>query len=121
MSTDSVSGNMPDQFDRLLGALDGLPDVMRTKPSTIRNVAPLGVSTQMFIVQTYRQADKGDTIFLEAVDREGTVRLVIPAKVANAISSQREALNTRSRRAGARQGAQKRRDAGIVFFQRKKA
>lgn len=25
---------MPDTFDRLLGALDGLPDVVSTKPST---------------------------------------------------------------------------------------
>ncbi len=45
-------------------------------------VPPLGVGgTQLYVVQTYRQKEQGDTIFLEHVSETGTVRLVIPPQV----------------------------------------
>lgn len=69
---------MPDAFDRLLGALHGLPDIASTKPSTVRAVTPMTGSSQVFIVQTYRQRETGDTIFLECVTKDGTVRIAIP-------------------------------------------
>jgi hypothetical protein len=85
------------EFDRLVGALEGLPDVTKSKPTTIRAMLPLIGIARSFIVQTYRQRDKGDTIFLETVGGEGTIRLAIPPQVAEAIARQRDALTGKVR------------------------
>lgn len=95
--------NVITEFDRLIGALEGLPDVVKSKPSTIRAMLPLIGIARSFIVQTYRQRDKGDTIFLETVGGEGTIRLAIPPQVADAIARQREALTGKVRSKVARQ------------------
>ena len=86
------------EFDRLVGALEGLPDVHKSKPSTVRAYQPLIGIARSYIVQTYRQKDKGDTIFLETVGNEGAIRISIPPQVADAIARQREALSTMARR-----------------------
>jgi len=106
-------------FDRLIGSLHGLPDVVNSKPSTIRAIVPLIGASQTFIVQTYRQKDTGDTIFLECVDVDGSFRLAIPPKVADAIARQREALTTKIRSRIAKQQAQERKDRGEIPFLRK--
>lgn len=100
-------------FDRQLGALEGLPDTERVKPTTLRHVTQLVGDAQTFIVQTVRVRDQGDTIFLEHVSSEGTTRIVIPAVVADAIARQREALTSRTRSKVARATAQARKDAGL--------
>lgn len=91
------------EFDRLVGALEGLPDVVKSKPTTVRAMLPLIGIARSFIVQTYRQRDKGDTIFLETVGAEGTIRLAIPPQVADAIARQREALTGKVRSKVAKQ------------------
>ena len=108
----------PDAYDRQLANLHDLPDVTRTKPATVRVVPPLGVGgTQVFVVQTYRQAERGDTIFLEVVGNvQGVataVRIVIPPKVANTIARQRDALTAKSRSKAASAVAADRKAAGI--------
>jgi hypothetical protein len=112
---------MPDEYDRRMGMLDGLPDVVRTRPRTLRVTTPLLGNVQTWIVQSWRQAEVGDTVFLERVGRDGALRLVIPPKVANAIAAQREALTDKNRSRAAREKAQERKLAGIVPFQRKEA
>jgi hypothetical protein len=113
MPNDETSNKMPDNFDRLLGALHGLPDVVSTRESVLRVVPPLGVGgSQTFIVQTYRQKDQGDTIFLECVDQSGTVRIVLPEKVAAVIARQRDQLSAKSRSKSAKLVAQDRKDRG---------
>lgn len=112
----------PDYFDRLIGNLDGLPDVIATKQSTIQNVPPLGIGgTQTFIVQTYRQREQGDTIFLQCVSGAQTIRLVIPAKVADVISRQRDQLTTKSRVKAGKAQAAERKERGVqpAFLRRK--
>ena len=105
---------MPDNFDRALGMLDGLPDVCRTRESTMRVTPPLGVGgSQTWIVQTVRQREQGDTIFLEHASVDGLVRLVIPPKVADTIARQREQLTGMSRRKATKRVAQDRKDRGI--------
>lgn len=84
------------EFDRILAGLDGLPDVTHAGPSTIRSVSFIGTGST-FIISTYRMRDKGDTIFLEAVNGEGSLRLVLPPGVANAIARQRDALTAKVR------------------------
>lgn len=116
-------------FDRLLGALHGLPDISHTKPTTVRvvpqsnerGVTPVTGTSDLFIVQTYRQRDIGDTIFLEWVSAEGTVRVPIPPAVADAIARQRDTLTGKTRSKAARETAQARKDRGeLPAFMRKK-
>lgn len=108
-------------FDRLLGGLDGLPDVISTKPSTVRAIVPLLGSAQTFIVQTYRQREQGDTIFLECVSADGHLRLAIPPKVADVIARQREVLTDKSRSKAARAQAAERKERGVRPFVKKQA
>lgn len=113
---------MPDAYDRQLATLHDLPDVVKTKPSTIRSVPPLGVGgTQVFVVQTYRQAERGDTIFLEVMGASGAVRIVVPPPVAAAIARQRDALTDQTRSRAAKATAADRKARGIApgFMKRK--
>lgn len=111
------SSAMPDEFDRLLGVLDGLPDVVKTKPATHRAMPFMGVGgSALFIVSTVRQQfeDKPsrDTIFLERVNASGTVRVVLPAEVADMIARQRDALAGKTRSKSARKLAAERKARG---------
>jgi hypothetical protein len=109
------SPDLPDAYDRQLAALHDLPDVTRTKAATVRTVPPLGVGgTQVWIVQTYRQAERGDTIFLEVVGNTGATRLAIPAKVANTILRQRDALTRKVRSKASKAVAEDRKAQGLV-------
>jgi hypothetical protein len=113
---------MSDNFDRVIGALDGLPDVTKTRPTTIASVLPMLGNAQTFIVQTYRQRESGDTIFLQVIDADGSDRMVIPPKVAAAIARQHDALTTMVRRQTSRRLAEERAERGEVpAFLRKKA
>jgi hypothetical protein len=87
-----------DKFDRMLGGLHNLPDVISTKPSTVVAVLPLIGQAQTYIIQTLRQREKGDTIFVQYVDDRGSVRLVIPPAAAEAIARQRDSLTTKARK-----------------------
>ena len=99
------------EFDRILAGLDGLPDVVHVGPSTIRSVSFIGTA-QTFIISTYRMRDRGDTVFLETIGGEGSLRLVLPPGVADAIARQRDSLTTKVRRKVGRAAAQARKDRG---------
>jgi hypothetical protein len=117
-----MSDKQQSEFDRLIGQLDGLPEVVQTKASVIRAVPMLGIgSTQLYVIQTYRQRDKGDMIFMEHVSEAGTVRLVIPPAVADCIARQRDQLTTKSRSRAAKAVALERMERGEApAFTRKK-
>lgn len=109
------SGNLPDHFDRKRAELHGLPDVAETRPSIHRATEPVLGTTQTFIVQTVRQADRGDTIFLECYGAQGRpARLVLPPRVADAIARQRDALGTTVRSRTGKRLAQERKARGEV-------
>lgn len=94
------------KFDRVRG---GLKDVaLFTQPSTVQFLQPLTGKSETFIVETCRYPEHGgDYIFLQVVDENGTVRVSLPPRVANAIASQRDSLTTRRRRiAGIERGKQ---------------
>ena len=111
-----------DTYDRQIGALKGLPDVIEVKPSTVRVTIPLLGLSQTFIVQTIRQRDVGDHVFLETVSRDGAVRIVLPPQVAEVIARQRDALTAKSRSKAAKALAQERKERGELpaFLMRKK-
>lgn len=114
-----MTEQMPDSYDRLLGALDGLPDVVHTRPTTLRVTVPILGNAQTYIVQSFRQVGQGDHVFLEMVSREGSLRLAIPPKVADVIARQRAALNRKSRSKAAKAAAGERMERGEVPFTRK--
>ncbi len=90
-------------FDRAIGSLHGLPDVVSTKATTLRVVPTFGLGSHTYIVQTFRQREIGDTIFLEITSESGATRIVIPAAIADTIARQRDQLTGKSRsRAGKR-------------------
>ena len=70
-----------DIFDRTIRSMNGLPDVLTTKVTTVRSLSSVLELSQTFIVQTYRQKDEGDTIFIEYIGGEGSLRLALPAVV----------------------------------------
>lgn len=102
-----------DKFDRMMGALANLPDVTHTKPSTIVTASPLIGEAQTFILQTFRQREIGDTIFMQYVDGEGSKRLFLPPAAADAIARQRDALTSKVRRKVGLDQAALRKAAGI--------
>lgn len=105
---------MPDYYDRQLGQLHDLPDVVKTKPSTIRTVPPMGVGgTQVWVIQTYRQRERGDTIFLEVIGNAGATRLVIPPQVAGLIARQHDSLTSKVRSRAAKATAEDLKARGI--------
>jgi hypothetical protein len=105
--------NMPDSFDRTLGSLEGLPDVVQVKATTVRVTTPLLGKAQTFIVQTIRQRDVGDFVFLEYVDAEGSTRMVIPPKVTEVIARHRDAIGARIRSRAAKAKAADRKARGL--------
>lgn len=115
-----------DPFDRLLGSLHGLPDVVSTRQATVRALTPLVGSSETFIIQTYRQrlddARSLDTIFIEYIGKDRSLRLVLPSGVADVIARQRDQLGALNRRKAARRLAQERKDKGIqpAFLKPKK-
>ena len=111
-----------DKFDRMIGALANLPDVTHTKEATVTAVSSVTGEAQTFIVQTFRQAEQGDTIFVQYIDGDGSKRLYFPPKVANVIARQRDALGTKNRKKAAKAEAIRRKSAGILpGFMKKKA
>ena len=65
------------------------------------------------IIQTYRQRDEGDTIFIEYIGVEGSLRLALPAVVSDVIARQRDALTGKSRSKAAKANAMDRKARGI--------
>jgi hypothetical protein len=120
--SDQPSGNLPDDYDRILGALDGVQQVIKTKPSifTVMPLFGVGGST-LYTVTTARQwhttlDKKGkertisrDVIFLQVV-RSGVppIRVALPAEVADAFARQRDAVTTMQRRNNGRRIAAER-------------
>lgn len=105
------SPELPDSFDQSIDSLHGLPDVVSTRPSIITATTLLGRS-QTWIVRSFRQSERGDTVFLQLIDGDGSMRLVLPPTVAKAISQQRDSLTTKSRSKAAKRKAQDRKDRG---------
>lgn len=108
--------NLVDFFDRVRGGMEGRPDVTMTRLSSLQSVDPLVGNVSTFMVQTVRERERGDTIFLQVATKDGNIRIVIPPKVANSIARQRDTLTTKVRSKLGKEEAQKRKDAGIEPF-----
>lgn len=88
-----------DPFDRILGDLTGLPDHRISRPSTVTTILPILGNAQTYVVRTMR-TDKGEYIgFVEMIESERHMRLVVPAKAMNALYRQRDSLGKQTRSA----------------------
>jgi|SRR5579864_3154599 len=114
--------SVANKFDRAAGSLTGLPDVVKTAPATVVAAMPIVGDVQTFIVQTFRQREVGDTIFVQYVDGDGGHRFVLPPQVADAIARQRDALTTKNRKRAAKEQAEARKARGELpgFMRAKK-
>ena len=83
-----------------------------TKPSTVKVIHDVTGETATFIVETARQADLGDYVFLEQFDKDGQVRIVLPPKVCEAIARQSGALSSKRRSIAGRKAMAERIAAG---------
>lgn len=117
----NVRSQLGKVFDRTIQAIHGKPDVINTKASTVRSMTPIHELPQTFIVQTYRQAEVGDFCFVEYIDGEGSVRIVLPPQVMDAIARQRDSLTDKNRKvAGQRRAAADKAAGRVPGFQRAK-
>ncbi len=87
--------------------------LLTTKAATVRALSKVLELSQTFIVQTYRQKESGDTIFIEYIGVEGSLRLALPTVVSEVITRQREALTTKSRSKASKACALDRKARGI--------
>lgn len=110
------------KFDRIMGSLQGLPDVNWTKPTTTTGVTVLIGEVQTFIVLTARQIERdGDAskthnwIFVQYMDSGEAIQLAIPPAAAEAIYRQRDALTTKIRKRIGKESAAARKARGESF------
>lgn len=90
-----------DTFDRIIGTIDGLPGVDKSRPTTVTTVAPIIGTAQTYVVQTYK-GDEGFTAFIQMVESGNSVRIALPPKVTAALYRQRDALVKTGRKRRAR-------------------
>lgn len=112
MKSEDRSDSTVPLFDRVMGSLTGLPDVAHTSQTNIRLVPEFGIGTTTYVLQTFRQRDSGDTIFLEVYSDQEHTRLVIPPKVAAAIARHRDQLTAKVRSRAAKTVAEDRKSRG---------
>jgi len=79
----------------------------------VRTLSSVLELSQTFNVQTYRQKDEGDTIFVEFIGVEGSLRLAPPPVVSDVIARQRDAITGKSRSKAAKANALDRKARGI--------
>lgn len=116
-----------DKFDRMMAQLASLPDVTHTKPTPIVVHKPF-LGTQTFYIQTYRHIERDgensksvDTLFLQYVDDQTTIRIPIPHEAIQAILRQHDSLATKVRRkVGKEQAAIRAARGEVPAFLRKK-
>lgn len=114
-----------DKYDRAMGALVGVPDVLHTPPATVRAVSPLVGTVQTFVIQSFRSRDgerSEDHLFIEYIDESRNTRIYIPPNVCRVIYRQYDALTGRARKRGAKAATETRRARGIepAFLRGKK-
>jgi hypothetical protein len=97
-----------DVYSKMLARVIDHPEATTLAASTIDLVTLLG-HTQTWIVKVVRIAGR-DTAFLQRIDAEGGMRLVLPPEVTAAYRHQADRLDAIGRRRAARKAAATRRE-----------
>lgn len=99
----SEDNTRPDPFDRIIGDLTGLPDHTFARASTVTTVTPILGRAQTYVIRTCRAPGGAYIGFIEMVEADRHIRIVIPEKAMAAIYRQRDGLVTASRRSAGRE------------------
>lgn len=99
------------KYDRLRGSMQNVALFVK-RPTTIKNVESITGKSETFIVETCRHEELGDYIFIEILDEGNPVRVALPPRVCNAISSQKDSLTKTRRRIAGKAQAKIRKDRG---------
>jgi hypothetical protein len=83
---------MSDRYDRIYGQLHDLAPMSR--PATIIEALPNAGIVATWVVQVAIHDDR-PVAFVQAIDAEGQIRLVLPSRVVSAVIRQEEALRKR--------------------------
>lgn len=91
-------------------------DLFDSKPADrgVKHVHPVTEVTASFLVQTARERERGDTIFVQCVSAAGMFRVALPPEVADMIARQRDALTTANRKRAGRERAARDKAAGVL-------
>lgn len=84
---------MSDTYDRIYGQLTGLGPMSR--PSTVVEALPIAGNVTTWVVQTMLH-DGAPIVFIQSVDAETKLRVVLPPKVVRAILRQESVLRERA-------------------------
>jgi hypothetical protein len=113
--------NVLNYFDRAKSSLHDLPDVIRSKETTVTVIPPMGIGSHTYVVVTFRQREIGDSIFLQVISEGNATRIVIPPAIADVIARQRDQLTGKSRSRASKRVAEDLAARGIKpGFMRKK-
>lgn len=102
--------NTVSKYDRTRGSFQGVAQF--AKPTTVKHVLPVTGYSTTFIVEVARHDELGTYCFIESLDGDNVVKLVLPPKVVAAITRQQDALVTRARREAGKVRAEADRLAG---------
>lgn len=85
-------------------------------PAVLKAVATIMIpddygNLETWVLETYR-AEGSEVVFLQRVNQEGAVRLVLPQQVTRALARQRDSVEGQARRRGARQAVETKRAKG---------
>lgn len=117
MTIETRSDKLIDNFERARDSLWGTPGFQR-RNSTITSTGFSILPGHTWIVETIR-TDDTVAIFLQSIGVDGGQRIVLPARVAQAIYSQYQAIMKKRKSIRAKRAAETRREKGIVPFQKK--
>lgn len=84
-------------FGRASSVLKDLPDIIKSKPTTLVETPSFAGEPHTYIVQTMRRKEEGDYIFFQDVASGQAVQIVIPPRIADIIARQRDQLTGKSR------------------------
>lgn len=103
-------------YDAAMAKLDGAQGVTKSKESTVRTMPLWGIEggSEMWVVQTVRQADVGEFIFVDHITDAGSERLVLPPEISAVLYRQRDAVSAKHRSAVSRATMQQRMAEGFV-------
>lgn len=84
-------------YGRAMSILKDLPDIIKTKPTTVVETPSFAGEPHTYIVQTYRRLEEGDYIFFQDVVNGTATQIVIPPRIASILARQRDQLTGKSR------------------------
>jgi len=94
---------LSDRFDKLRDAVWGMPAFIH-KHTTILSPAWLFVPQETWTVETIHTAEV-DVVFIQSISAEGSLRVVLPDKVVEAIYRQRQGILKESLKQRGKQAA----------------